>query len=115
MDESLECSYPPWFRWLRMWRLLHALGFGLLCVLTIIFARLAVPMRSVTFLVGDFIGFAAWAIPASQLVSLPCPRCGRRFFWCVTVMMFIVIQFRSRCVSCGLPIYANDVPVRPET
>jgi hypothetical protein len=114
-SESLELSFPAWFRWLRKWRRLHALGFSVLFAATVVYAILAVPVRSATFLVGEFAALAFWAIPAGQLWLIECPRCQRRFFWWLGLFTFVIIQFQSRCSHCGLPEYADHIDTSAKT
>jgi hypothetical protein len=111
----LESSFPAWFRWIRRWRLFHGLALAVLATVTVIYASLGVPVRSVTFLVGYFAAFLLWAIPAGQLALIECPRCHQRFFWLFGRFMIIAFFFQSRCARCRLPEYADDTHAKTKT
>ena len=106
--ESLESSFPAWFRWLRMWRALHVLGLGALLLVTVAYAHSDVPVRSPQFLIGMFFALLIWAVPFGQLALLECPRCHHRFFWTFGRFMVVFFFFQSRCSHCRLPQYGYD-------
>ena len=106
--ESLELTYPAWFRWLRMWRILFALGIVVVLVVIAAYVRVGVPVRSPQFLIGMFFAFLFYAVPASQLSLLECPRCRRRYFWHLGPLLIVFFLFQSRCSHCRLPQFADD-------
>jgi hypothetical protein len=91
-----------------MWRILFALALVLLLVVTFVYAYIGVPVLSPQFLIGMFLALLIWAIPASQLSLLECPRCHRRFFWHLGMLLIVFFLFQSRCSHCRLPQYADD-------
>jgi hypothetical protein len=65
----LELTFPPWFWWLRRWRLLHAVGFTVFLEATVVYAALGIPIMSATFFSGEFVALLAWAVPERIGVS----------------------------------------------
>jgi hypothetical protein len=112
-SESLESSYPAWFRWLRMWRLLHGVALLVLLLTTVVYVRLSIPVRSATFLVGESLALLLWMVPFGQLALLECPRCHQRFFFSgVRFIGIILFFFQSHCAHCRLPEYAADTSTK---
>jgi hypothetical protein len=84
-------------------------------VATVVYFMLGVPIPSATFLVGEFTALLLWAVPASQLALLECPRCHQRFFWLFGRFMIIAFFFQSHCARCKLPEYADDTHAPTKT